>query len=84
MSECQVSGLLDGCYGKFARYAWEILEKLIQGIAPLKIVQQGLERHASSRQARRTPHNFRITRNSSFHRQLPYRKVEEGGKFQAF
>jgi len=29
MSECQVSGLLNCCYGKLARHAWEILKKLI-------------------------------------------------------
>jgi hypothetical protein len=55
-----------------------------QGIASRKIVQQRLERHASSGQAGRTPHNLRITRNSGVHMRLPSRKVDEGGKFEAF
>lgn len=68
MSECQVSGLLNCCYGQLARHAWKILQKFIQRIAALKIVQQRLKRHASSREARRARHNFRIARNSSLHR----------------
>lgn len=83
MSECQVSCLLNCCYGELARHAWEILQKFIQRIAALKVVQQRLKRHASSREGRHTPHNLRITRNSSFHRQLRYRKNDGSSKFEA-
>ena len=82
MCECQFSGLLNCCYGELPRHAWKILQKFIQRIAAPKIVQQRLKRHASSRETRRTPHNLRITRDSSFHINLRYRKNDSSSKFE--
>jgi hypothetical protein len=73
MRERQIPCLLKRCDGKFTCNAGEILQKFIERIAALEIVQQRLKRHASSGKAWGASHNLRITRNSCVHEQIRYR-----------
>lgn len=73
MRERQIPSLLKRCDGKFTCYAWEILQKFIERIATLEIVQQRLKRHASPGKAWGASHDLRITRNSGVHEQIRYR-----------
>jgi hypothetical protein len=73
MRERQIPRLLKRRDGKFTRYAWKILQKFIERIAALKIVQQRLKRHASSGKARGASHDLRVTRNGGVHDHIRYR-----------
>jgi hypothetical protein len=63
----QIPGMLKRCDRQLARYAGKTLEELVQRIPALEKVEQCLERHSRSREARRASHNLCVARDGWIH-----------------